>query len=127
MVNQRGQFVIGVIGASLIAAFFLPWFTFGGLLGASGYDLVARAALPELTRLAVILCPLSGLALIASVFVGEKAAARTALAVGAGMLLYAAVQTLRIVIFTTGSGLWITVAAAGAALVVGAFALHKRR
>jgi hypothetical protein len=126
MVNNRGQIVIGLIGLSLVAAFFLPWVTLGPVFGASGLDIVRQESIPGLTRIAVLLAPIAGVVLIVAALSGRKSAANAALVIGAAILIYALIQTLRVILFTTGSGLWITVLAAMVALIVGLVARRAR-
>lgn len=117
--------VVTVLGIAVTAAFFLPFLDIGGLITASGWDIVTSGDVPTGTRLLFAALPVGGVAMLWAGLTRSPKARLVAFAFGASLLGYIAYQMVKFFFTTTGIGLWITIAAAVAAVVV-ALASRKR-
>ena len=124
MISRRGQLVIGFVGLMLVVGFFLPWLRFGGLLEASGLDLVSQDGLPSLTRFLLAMCPVGGAAMVLAALGGSRVLGTVSAIVGGGTLAYGGYKVFQILLATIGLGLWMVTFAALAALILG---LYVRR
>lgn len=118
MNRSKTRLWIGIAGAALLVGFFLPWVD-TGFGSASGIQIVRGTSGASLWRLMVLLAPAGGLAMIAFA-VGDrwKAARTTSLVTGAALVVYGAIQTVRLFFGITGIGLWLVIAGAVAAALV---------
>ncbi len=110
------------VGIAAVVAFFLPFLDIGGLISASGWDVLTSEGLPWTTRLVLLALPVGGLALIVAGATGSKNARLFGLAFGGGVYGYLGYQVVKAFFATTGIGLWITLAAAAVALGTALFA-----
>lgn len=122
--KKNANLVVALTGVALTVGFFLPIIDIGGLVRASGWDIVTSDGLSPWTRLAWLLLPAGGLAMAGAGLTGSKAARGISLGVGVGILGYAAWQTIRVFFATTGVGLWLILVGAIVAVVAG-FASRK--
>src|SRR5688500_1891923 len=110
---KQNRTFIAVAGLALIAGFFLPWISFGGL-GASGWFFATNGPWSAF----IWLVPVGGLAMFLTAITGSKHARLTSGAVGLALVGYAVVKTVHSFFATTGIGLWLVIAAALAALAL---------
>jgi hypothetical protein len=110
---------LGVLGAAILFGFFLPWIDVGGAVKVSGWDFVREGSLAWHTRLLLALCPIAGGSLALAGFTRARTAASAGIATGAGILGYVLYKMAYGFIKLTGVGLWMVLAAAALALVVG--------
>lgn len=110
---------LAVVGAAIVFGFFLPWIDVGGAAKISGWDFVRQSGLAWHTRLLLAMCPIAGLSLAIAGFTRAKGAVNVALGTGAGILGYVVYKVGYGFIKVTGIGLWMVLAAAAIALVVG--------
>ena len=110
---------LGVLGAAIFLGFFLPWIDVGGAVKVSGWDFVREGSLAWHTRLLLALCPIAGAALAVSGFTHAHRAASLAIGTGVGILGYVVYKMAYGFIKLTGVGLWMILAAATVALVMG--------
>jgi hypothetical protein len=110
---------LGVLGAAILFGFFLPWIDVGGAVTVSGWDFVREGSLAWHTRLLLALCPIAGGSLAVAGFTRARGAASAAIATGAAILGYVVYKMAYGFIKVTGVGLWMVLAAAALALVVG--------
>jgi hypothetical protein len=109
---------IGIAGAALLVGFFLPWLD-TGFGSASGLQIVRGTTGASLWRFMMLLAPAGGLAMIAFALGDRwKAARMTSLVTGAALVVYGAVQTVRLFFGVTGIGLWLVIGGAAAAALV---------
>lgn len=125
MREKTARPLLAGFGALTIVAFFLPFVDVGGLVTASGWDVVTTDGIEWTTRIAFAALPLVGAGLIVAGLGRGTRARLLAFGFGAGVLGYLVVQTVRFFLATTGWGLWLTLVAAIGALVVAA--TMKRR
>ena len=116
---QKRDVWLGVVGAAIVFGFFLPWIDVGGPAKISGWDFVREGGLAWHTRLILAMCPIAGLSLAIAGFTRAKGAVNLALGTGAGILGYVVYKVGYGFIKVTGVGLWMVLAAAAIALVVG--------
>ena len=121
MTRQAANKVLVAIGIAAVVAFFLPFLDLGGLIQASGFDVLVGEGASWTLRLALLGLPIGGLALIVAGATGSPKARLTALAFGGGVYGYLGFQLVRAFFATTGVGLWLTLLAAAAALGVALF------
>jgi hypothetical protein len=117
MTRKTANLVLMGAGIASVVAFFLPFLDLGGLVSASGWEILVGEHIPWTTRIAMLALPLGGLALIGAGASGSKSARLTGFAFGAGVYGYMGFQMVRLFFATTGWGLWLTLAAALVALV----------
>ena len=110
---------LGVLGAAIVLGFFLPWIDVGGHVKVSGWDFVREGGFAWHTRLLLALCPIAGGSLAIAGFTRARSAASAAIATGAGILGYVVYKMAYGFIKLTGVGLWMVLAAAAIALVMG--------
>ena len=110
---------LSALGAAIVLGFFLPWIDAGGPAKISGWDFVREGGLAWHTRLILAMCPIAGLSLAIAGFTRAKGAANLALGIGVGILGYVVYKVGYGFIKVTGIGLWMVLAAALIALVVG--------
>jgi hypothetical protein len=110
---------LGVLGAAILFGFFLPWIDVGGAVTVSGWDFVREGSLAWHTRLLLALCPIAGGSLAVAGFTRARGAASAAIVTGAAILGYVVYKMAYGFIKVTGVGLWMVLAAAALALVVG--------
>jgi hypothetical protein len=110
---KQSRTFIAVAGLALLAGFFLPWISFGGL-GASGWFFANNAG----SSAFIWLVPVGGLAMFATAITGSRYAKATSAVVGLALVGYAVVKTVHSFFATTGIGLWLVIAAALAALAL---------
>jgi hypothetical protein len=115
---NRSRGTLTLIGASLVAAFFLPWIDLG-VASLSGFDLVRARHVELLTRILILGVPLTGLGLMAAAATGERRTRALAIVTGLGILGYTSFEVARSFLKITGYGLWIVLGCAVAALVTG--------
>lgn len=117
---QRKHVNVALIGAGLasVVAFFLPFVDIGGLIQASGLDVLLSDGLDWTTRIALLALPLGGVALALAGLTDSRRGRLVGFAFGAGVYGYLGYHVVRAFLATTGVGLWITLAAAATALVV---------
>lgn len=116
MDRKTGNAVLVGAGIASVVAFFMPFLDLGGIATASGWEILVAEHAPWTYRLAMLALPLGGLALIAAGGAGRKKARLVGFGFGAGVYGYFGYQMVKIFFATTGVGLWILLAAAGAAL-----------
>lgn len=121
MSRKSANSVLVAVGIAAVVAFFLPFLDIGGLVQASGFDVLVGEGVPWTARLALLALPIGGLALIAAGATNSKKALLAGLAFGGGVYGYLAFQLVRAFFATTGIGLWITLLAAAIALAVPLF------
>ena len=121
MTRQAANTSLVAIGVAAVVAFFLPFLDLGGLIQASGFDVLVGDGASWTLRLALLGLPVGGLALIVAGATGSPRARLAALAFGGGVYGYLGVQLVRAFFATTGVGLWLTLLAAAAALGVALF------
>jgi hypothetical protein len=109
-----------MLGLAVVVAFFLPFLDLGGLISASGWDIVTNEATPLGTRLLLSALPLLGLAMVGAGLAKSRASGLLCLLFGGGVLLYLAYLLFKFFLATTGLGLWITIGAAIIAVGVAA-------
>ena len=110
--------VLVLVGIAAVVAFFLPFLDVGGLVQASGWDVLVGEGVPWTMRLALLGVPFGGVAMIASGATNYRGARWVGLGFGLSVFGYLGFQMVRLFIATTGWGLWITLAAAATAAVV---------
>jgi hypothetical protein len=110
---KQSRTFIAVTGLALIAGFFLPWISFGGL-GASGWFFASHSSASAF----IWLIPVGGIAMVATALTGSRYAKVTSAAVGLALVGYAVVKTVHSFFSTTGIGLWLVIAASLAALAL---------
>ena len=120
MTRAQSHTVLAVLGLIMIVAFFLPFLDVGGMLVASGWDIVLNGGAPWSTRLPVLAVPLLGLSMLVTGLARENGARLTGLLFGAGVLGYLTWTLARIFVATTGWGLWVVIVGACASIVVAA-------
>lgn len=117
MTRKTANVVLVGAGIASVVAFFLPFLDLGGLVSASGWEILVGDHVPWMTRIAMLALPLGGLAVIVAGASGSKNARLAGFAFGAGVYGYMGFQMVRLFLATTGIGLWLTLAAALVALV----------
>ena len=110
---------LSALGAAIVLGFFLPWIDVGGAVKVSGWDFVREGSLAWHTRLLLAMCPIAGLSLAISGFTRARGAANLAIATGIGIIGYVVYKMAYGFIKLTGVGLWMVLAAAAVALIVG--------
>jgi hypothetical protein len=123
---QKRDMWLGVLGAAIVFGFFLPWIDVGGHVKVSGWDFVREGSLAWHTRLLLALCPLAGGSLAVAGFTRARGAVSAAIATGGGILGYVVYKMAYGFIKLTGVGLWMVLAAAALALLVGLTAKSER-
>jgi hypothetical protein len=123
---QKRDMWLGVLGAAIVFGFFLPWIDVGGHVKVSGWDFVREGGLAWHTRLLLALCPIAGGSLAVAGFTRARGAASAAIATGAGILGYVVYKMAYGFIKLTGVGLWMVLAAAALALLVGLTAKSEK-
>lgn len=121
MSRQAANKALVATGVAAVVAFFLPFLDLGGLIQASGFDVLVGEGASWTLRLALLALPVGGVALIVAGATGSPKARLTALAFGGGVYGYLGFQLVRAFFATTGVGLWLTLLAAAAALGVALF------
>lgn len=124
MKKSNADIPVTLVGAAVVIAFFLPFLDFGGVAVASGWDVVTAKFVPWSTQLVLVLLPVAGVALAVVGATGHRRARPLAFFFGMAVFGYLAYQLVRIFFAATGLGLWVTLAAAAAGLVL---ALRKRQ
>ena len=125
MTSKSASMVLVGAGIASVVAFFLPFLDLGGIASASGWEILVADHVEWATRIALLALPIGGLALIAA---GATRSSKVRLVgIGFGLSVYGflGVQMIRIFLATTGVGLWITLAAAAAALAAGVAAKKR--
>jgi hypothetical protein len=117
---------LGVLGAAIVFGFFLPWIDVGGHVKVSGWDFVREGSLAWHTRLLLAMCPIAGGALAVAGFTRARGAASAGIATGAAILGYVFYKLAWGFMKVTGIGLWMVLAAAALAIVVGLAARSDR-
>lgn len=117
MTRKTANVVLVGAGIASVVAFFLPFLDLGGLVSASGWEILVGDHVPWMTRIAMLALPLGGLGLIVAGASGSKNARLAGFGFGAGVYGYMGFQMVRLFFATTGWGLWLTLAAALVALV----------
>jgi hypothetical protein len=125
MTRQSANKLLVGVGIAAVVAFFLPFIDFGGLIQASGFDVLVGDNVTWTVRLALLALPIGGLALIVAGATDSPKARLTALAFGGGVYGYLGFQLVRAFFATTGIGLWLTLAAAATALGVALFTKNR--
>jgi len=110
--NDKQNKLLALAGATAIAAFFLPFLDLGGMFQASGWDIVTAERTGMLTRIAFILLPVGGVAMLLGGLGGGRKARFAGVAFGLGVFGYLGFQLVRAFVATSGVGLWLTIAAA---------------
>ncbi|HBQ19428.1 MAG: hypothetical protein RLO52_26185 [Sandaracinaceae bacterium] len=105
-------------GLAAVVSFFLPFLDLGGLVSASGWEIMVAEHVPWTMRAALIALPLGGLAMLIAGATGSDKARLVGFGFGAGVFGYLGFQMVKVFFATTGMGLWLTLAAAVAALAV---------
>ena len=116
MDNNNARKVVLFCGLALVAGFFLPWISVGGVFKVSGWDMVLHG---DGLQLAIALIPLTGLGLIGAALGDGRGARAAAFFVGGGILVYFVGSTAWAFLRTTGVGLWMVLGAAVVALTAG--------
>lgn len=117
---------LGILGGAIVVGFFMPWIDVGGHVQASGWELLRADGLGWAHRIALALCPVAGVALALAGLARLGSAAAIATATGAAILGYTVYDLARSFIHVTGTGLWIVLASAAIALVVGLSARARK-
>ncbi|HJL14206.1 MAG TPA: hypothetical protein RMH99_01050 [Sandaracinaceae bacterium LLY-WYZ-13_1] len=112
-------------GIAAVVAFFLPFLDLGGMVTASGWEILLAEHVSWTYRLVMLALPIGGLALIGAGATGSKSARVVGFSFGAGVFGYLGYQMVKVFFATTGFGLWLLLAAAGVALFA-ALAAKKR-
>ena len=119
MQNDRTQLFMGAAGLALVFGFFMPWIDILGVVDASGWDLVREEHISISTRLVLGLCPIAGIALALAGFGKSRSAARLSMLTGLAVLGYTGYKVAYAFAKVTGWGLWMILAAAFIALILG--------
>jgi hypothetical protein len=122
---NKTQSAVALVGAALIAGFFLPWYTFFGHI--SGWNMVVQGQGEYLSRLAVLAVPLLGAMLLGAGLNRSRAAGSLGVLTGVGILGYIGVRIAWDILMNTGVGLWLVLGGAVAAIVVGVSAQKSPR
>jgi len=117
--NDNSRLWMGIAGCALVFGFFMPWIDIAGLGGMSGWELVRHEGLSASTRFVLALCPIFGAALAFCAFTRSRAAAAVSLAIGASVIGYTVFKVGYAFVKITGWGLWLVLAAAAVAFVIG--------
>ncbi|MEC7520620.1 MAG: hypothetical protein VYE22_12175 [Myxococcota bacterium] len=117
MTRSTSNGLLAAAGLAAIVAFFLPFLDLGGLVSASGWQILIRDHVPWTLRAALVAVPLGGLAMLIAGATGSDRARWVGFGFGAGVFGYLGWQLVRAFFATTGLGLWITLTAAAVALV----------
>jgi hypothetical protein len=112
--------IVGILGVALAVGFFLPWIDGGGHFTLSGWFFVKSSYVAWHTRLALGLLPLAGAAMAVAGFTNSPTAPALGSITGLGVLGYMFFRLAWGFVKTTGFGLWIVLAAAVVAIIVGA-------
>ncbi|MEM9195562.1 MAG: hypothetical protein AAGF12_40725, partial [Myxococcota bacterium] len=115
--------VIG--GLASVVAFFLPFIDLGGMIQASGWDILTKDGVEWNIRLAMLALPLGGLALVFSGLSASRRSRLVGFVFGASVYGYLAFLVIRAFLATTGVGLWVTLAAAALCIVAAVFGKKK--
>ena len=118
--DTNASLLLGLTGVAMVLGFFLPFLDVGAVATASGWDIVTSARFAWTTRLAVGALPIAGGVLALAGFAGAAEARKISFAVGATALGFMAFKLAWGFLKVTGVGLWLVIAAAAVALVVGA-------
>ena len=117
---SKQRLILAATGVALVVGFFLPWLDISGVRGTvSGWEMVNTSGLDWFTRIALFLCPLAGFMLTLAALGKSKSASSIALAAGGGVLGYTFYKLAWGFVKVTGVGLWLVLAAAVVALVLG--------
>jgi hypothetical protein len=124
------RLVTGGAGVALLVGFFLPWVTLGDVAAVSGFALLASSGtmietMAGPSRGLLFVIPAAGLLMIGCSAMGPKAAARSALVSGLGILAFGLYTAARAFISSTGTGMWIVVLASLVAAGVGLVAAGR--
>lgn len=119
MSQKSSNAVLVGVGIAAIAAFFMPFLDLGGLVSASGWEILVADHVPWSTRLVLLALPVSGLALVGAGATGSKSARLLGVGFGLGVFGYLGYQMVKLFVATTGFGLWLTLIAAAVAIVAG--------
>ena len=117
--QEKHNIWIAGAGATLMVAFFLPWFDVGLGQGASGWDITRAEELASLTRLAVLLTPILGFFMFISGLAASKNAGRLSVGTGAAILGFTAYKIVDAFVMVSGVGLWLVLGAGLVAVVAG--------
>jgi hypothetical protein len=115
---QSKQLPVIIVGAALVVGFFLPWIDVAGAGGLSGWDIARSGHFSLFTRLIVAIVPIGGTAMVLAGLAGARASG-VALGTGAAILGYTTYKVVYVFFKITGLGLWLVLAGAVAALVLG--------
>jgi hypothetical protein len=118
MSRKSANSVLVITGIAAVVAFFLPFIDLGGLIQASGWDLLTGDNVGLFNRLFMLALPVGGIAMIATGAMNHPNARWVGFAFGAGIYGYLGFQLVRTFLATTGIGLWVTLAAAAIAVGV---------
>lgn len=110
--TERSMGLAAVLGVATVVAFFLPFLDVGGLVTASGWDIVTHEHTPLSMRLVVAALPVGGLIMLGAGLSRAKWAPLACVGFGVSVLGYMAYKTLKLFLATTGIGLWIVVVVA---------------
>lgn len=116
--QSNTSIALTVAGLTLVVGFFLPWIQIGPV-AISGFDLVRTGDLSLFHKVLFSLCPILGAGLAMSSLVGGRRTALLAMVAGLGVLGYTGYKVADTFIAITGWGLWLILAAAAIALVIG--------
>jgi hypothetical protein len=108
---------IGASGAALVAGFFLPWISLGGMFKASALDLMRAQRDMGVPSYVLALVPLAGLLLMLLAATGSSRVRLASVLTGVGILGYGFYRLLEMFLTVTGSGMWVVVAAAVVAVI----------
>ena len=117
--SARTNWWIVSAGVALFAGFFLNWVDFGGVFGWSAWNAVWDGHGDLLDKAILLAVPVMGVVLALAGLSGGKPAANTGLLVGGLILSYAIYKVAWAFFKTTGIGLWLVLAAAVIALIIG--------
>lgn len=125
MARKTANTTLALVGLASLVAFFMPFLDLGGLVSASGWEILVGDHTDLTTRIALISLTLGSLSLIVAGATGSNGARLVGFGFGAGVLGFMGYQVVKFFFATTGLGLWLTMGAAVVALVA-AFGAKKR-
>jgi len=126
MQPKKTSIALVAAGLVLLVGFFLPWIHIGPV-AISGWDLVRSDQLTLFQKIVFSLCPIAGAGLALSALVGGRRTALVAVGAGVGVLGYTGYKIADAFFAITGLGLWLILAAAAVALIVGLAGSVTRR
>lgn len=117
-IRARVDVPVLAVGLLVIGSFFLPFVDLGGVATISGWQVMTEPSVDWSSKLPLVALPAGGAALVGLGWAGHPRRHLAALVFGLGVFGYLAFQLVRFFFATTGWGLWLTLLAAAASILL---------